>query len=476
MIDRAARFFQPALYLASAGLLAALARLGLIGLYSRYWADDYCYSAVMASAGFLRGPVEWFMASGNRFSTIYLVGLQDLFGPQAIRVVPAAVILGLGVSMLVLLHSVSRVIGRQTAGPTLVELLPPALAQVFFFLLLAPDRLQGLYWRMGELHYTFPLALLCLLLALLLRSEPARPWPRRVLLFALAFFAGGFSETYAALQVGCLALLAGTLLVLNRDRRALPALMGGLGAVGLMLLSPSNAWRQAALPPPETPWQLLAFTWRYTLDFAWQTLRGVPLPLVFFFLLSGGMAYTIFWRRAPVLPRARIFLAVSAGCLPVGAALAACAIAPSVYAGLQFPAGRALMPALFILLLSLMAAAGSLSGALAALARSHARLGRAVELSLLLAVFAGSFYVVRHLAQPLPEQAEMAAWSQRWDERDESIRAQIAAGQDRIVVPEVEVVRGLEDLGPDPGQWVNRCAAAYYRVQSVVAGEVNGEQ
>jgi hypothetical protein len=477
MLERKRQILTSVFYFAAALLLASLGRFSAVGLSSRYWADDYCYSAVFATGGFLRGPVDWFLASGNRFSTIYLAGLQDLFGPWAIRFIPGLILLVLSTAWLAFLLGAARALG---ARPDIFVLLPLALTQVFFLVLLTPDRLQTLYWRMGTLHYTFPLALLLFNLALILNKllSPGRGWRLAVGLFILAFFAGGFSETFAALQVGAYALASAAVVVFlpramkrNAAARILPALLGSLAAIGLMLLSPSNAWRQAALPPPDNLGEFLGYTLRYTLDFTRDILRGYPLPLLALVLLSGACAYPV-WVILPRPPSPQVTLTAAGLFLLAGLALSACAIAPSVYAGLQFPAGRALMPALFALLFGLAGAAACL----AALPRVFTVIGSArinnsllADLLLIFALLSGSFYVGRQLSFPLPEQTDMAVWAQRWDERDASIQGLQAAGKADLVLRETEVVRGLEDLGADPTQWVNRCAAAYYRVHSITA-------
>jgi hypothetical protein len=152
-------------------------------------------------------------------------------------------------------------------------------------------------------------------------------------------------------------------------------------------------------------------------------------------------------------------------CLAGGVVLSACAIAPSVYAGLQFPAGRALMPARFALLAGLAGACVCL----AAWIRQVSVLERRAVPLLLTILLAGSFYTARHLSRPLPEQAEMTIWAERWDERDALIRERRDAGEIDLVIAEVEVVRGLEDIGPDADHWVNRCAAIYYGVETITA-------
>jgi len=41
----------------------------------------------------------------------------------------------------------------------------------------------------------------------------------------------------------------------------------------------------------------------------------------------------------------------------------------------------------------------------------------------------------------------------------------------QITVPQFDSVYGITELIPDPGNWVNACAASYYGVQSISAKE-----
>lgn len=464
----------------ASGLVFA-ASLGLFawaGLAVRYWADDYCYGATVRVDGLLAGIARWYVESGNRLSTLAGVALSEAFGMSAIRFVPLAVL-----ALLVLAWVVfwgQAVPGRRLAGLWL------ALVQVYFLALLAPDRLQTIYWRMGTLHYTLPMALLLFNLAMLAHFwRTARPpWWLIVLSGLLAGFAAGFSETFAALQAG---LYGAGLLALawlgwaRRERLGSRWLLVGSPLLGTLLMmavmasAPANAWRQAAMPPPDNLLLVIPYSLRYALDFIFSTLDSRPVPFAVYMLGMAGFALLIWGGGRP--PR----LAPKAAALWLGLSLLltygliVCSFAPSAYAGLLYPAGRAQMPAAFILLVGLGAAAGLVALLLqAALSRLAGRLlGQAAPAALVFAallLLAGfSLYPLRAASIPLADRADLTVRAERWDERDAQIRAALAQGAAEVQVRQVDVVQSLEDIGPEPTFWINACAAQYYGAGSLIA-------
>lgn len=450
---------------------AATALFAYAGSFARYWADDYCYSAVSQAHGLLGGMWFWYMGSGNRFSTILMVTLSEWFGPRAIAWIPALTLVVWTSGWWFFLTRLARAAGRPVSRRWLVLL---GLVQVYFCALLAPDRLQSLYWRMGTLHYTFPLGLMLLNLGWMAgRWQREARWTFMAGSGVLAFFAAGFSETFVALQVGVLlaGLAGGWLLANGRAGRAVTrlvagALVGSLLAMVVMFLSPSNAWRQAEMPPPDSLVDLVTYTLRYTTDFVWFSLRGQPVPLAVF-ALAVGLIVFLMLRGQRVDGTAWRGLAASALSLLVGFGLVVCCFAPSAYAGLLYPAGRALMPARFAFLLGLGgAAAGVAWAAQAWLAGRKVRWAETLAALLLLAV---CFYPVRLSSTVREEIGVLAMKAQRWDSRDAEIRAARAAGELDVVVREMDVVQGLEELNPDPDFWVNTCARQFYDVASLSA-------
>jgi hypothetical protein len=460
---------QSAAVLGAVVLLGGLAFFAFTGSFARYWADDYCYTIVSRVHGLLGGMWAWYQASGNRFTTILLVGISEWFGPQAIRALPALVLAAWTAGWWVFLTRAADALSWPVRQRWLALL---SLAQVYFCVLLAPDRLQTLYWRMGTLHYTFPLALLLFNLGWV--AQRARKGSS--LAFAigsglLAFFAGGLSETFAALQTGLLGvLLLGLWAARGRGSLGRAAgltggsLLGSLLAMGVMMLSPSNAWRLAALPPSPNLPTLLITSVRYATDFTWFSLRGQPLPLLVLAVIVSAAAF-LGGGEIRLSPRAGLLGVILS--LALGWVLVLCCIAPSAYAGLQYPAGRALMPARFAFLLGWSGAAGCVGLALRSLAAENRfSVARGLAVLLLLAACA---YPLRPLTLLRQEAGVLALKAGRWDARDAQIRADAAAGVRAIQIPQVDVVQGLEDFSPDRDFWVNTCAAGYYQVESITA-------
>ncbi len=462
--------FNPPLFKWAAGLLLLAGLIGLVlfaaaGSHSRLWADDYCYSGFLRGRGFWQAQVEWWETGGNRFSALPLVAASDLLGEFAPAYLPALLLALLAAGFAVLLKRLFQA-GRLFS-------LTGGVLTAYFLALLAPDRIQTLYWRMGAFHYTLPLALLALNAAFGLYAwQRWRGWRAAAAAAAgmlLAWFAAGSSETFAALQTALLLILI--LFAFARQNTVLrwPAvwrlgllLAGSLAAMGLMLASPSNVWRQAVLPPPDSLSAFVSLTLRYGLDFVVYSLRGQPLPNLVFFGLAGALSglflpYRPGWRRS---------LLFAAAVIPVTFLLILAVTAPSVFAGSQYPTGRALMPARMALLTGL-AVLGGLCGL--SLRGFLARRERWVSALLTVILLAGSVYLLRTFSLPLADRAELAVRSARWDQRSGEINAQIAAGQRNLLVRQTDVVASLGDYGPDPEDWINRCAASYYQVQSITA-------
>lgn len=450
-----------------------VAQFAFAGSYTRYWADDYCYSATIKQLGLIRGVVDWYLHSGNRLSTLAAVAFSELFGPAAIRFVPAAVLLLWSAAWAFFLARLRRWLAPKAISLAWIVLL--ALVITYFAALLAPDRLQTVYWRMGTFHYSLPAPLLLLNLGLLMGAWHSRG---RVVWSALgggllAFFTAGLSETFAALQAGVfLTGLAAAVIFLRDQRRTRALALTGVPLLGTLLMmlvmmnAPANQWRQEVMPPPDNLLMIVPYSLRYAADFVFYSVRGAPVPFAAF-------ALVIFCAILLGLEPTAASLSARRSALGVGLSLLfaylfiVCSFAPSAFADLAYPAGRALMPGHFALLAGL----GSAAGFAALLVRAMIPPRVAVWAAALagVALLAASLYPLRALPVIRRDVAALSVRAERWDARSAQIRADIAAGQFEVQTRQVDVVQSLEDIGPRANFWINRCAAVYYGANAIIA-------
>ena len=453
-----------------------LAAFAYTGTFARYWADDYCYNAVLRSDGFWKAQASFYTNISDRFSVIPLVGLSELFGEKAIRFWPAAAIVLALASLVWALKQAAVTFGWKLS---FWERLLLAAAVTFFTFWQAPSLFQVLYWRTGMLTYFLPLVADVFLAGLLLqfsRADGGRWW-QLLLVFLVAFFAGGFSETTTALQGIGLALAFGSAVLWQSRRKARrpagldllgAAIAGTLVATVVLILSPSAGARMTQMKGPAPLPVLFRDSFRYGLDFIKDTVLTQPLPTAVSLLVP--FALGLAW-RAPdedTRPDARRKLV---GLLVIAAGMYLLIVAvclPSVYVEVAYPEYRALIAARFAMVLGL-AAAGWLAGGIARDAARKLRIppgytGAAAALALAVLCLYPLRSARTVLVQDLPYYQARAAG---WDERDRQIHAFIQQGQTRVQVEALDSIAGLMDLNPNGDSWPNNCVAGMYGLSDI---------
>jgi len=241
---------------------------------------------------------------------------------------------------------------------------------------------------------------------------------------------------------------------------------GAVTALVVMAVSPANALRLDS-PPPPLP-VVLVRSFQYALIFVRDTLRVLPLPALLAFLSP----LFIFWLRALHQPvqvsarstrRAGAFLLAAPLCTWI---LIAASFSPSVF-GQGFPLERARIAGLACLIACLVFL-GAFTGSLLSHVWPGVRLPQvrtyAPAALLLLAV-----YPIRAAWLAMGEADVYAQRARAWDARQEDIYRQRAAGEKRLIITQFDGLEGIKELDVYADHWTNRCAAAYYSVDSVRA-------
>ncbi len=467
----------------------ALALYAFLGTFSRYYADDFCLTSGYLSSGFWSSQIDLYVSWSNRFSAAFAINLSELLGRWAVRGWTALVIILWVAALAWALIEICRTL-RLPVSLGIALLLAETV--VFFAILEAPQQYQSLYWRVGIVTYTLPLVFISFIVGLLFnrarKTAPDRlPWVGAGAGAVLAFVAGGFSETTVAQQTALFslaflaALLAGKSPLRNKWLLLLGAvLLGSIVSLAVVIASPGNAVRLAAIPTSRPP--LFTFARISVVNaflFMYISLKSNPFQVILSILIPLLAVYGYSVARAGSLPRLRpssitlgLFLAPLAAYLLV---LAACA--PSAYAEASYPEGRAVMGAGFVMVV-MAAALGILLGmGLSLLARLADEAAPALLLALTAVLFLGTaaypLYDAYRTYRTIPAYQARAA---SWDSHDAEIRAELRNGVQNVNLHDPQArsfdsFSGLLDLSSDPKNWINQCAASYYGLHTLAVNQ-----
>jgi hypothetical protein len=482
---------RPAAAALAAPLCAALLAHAYVGLYSRYWYDDFNTAAVLRDRGFFGSQHYWYVNWSGRFSFHFAVNLTESAGPWVVSLLPLAALSAWVVVTTWAAYQGASLLGLP--GRARVALLS-ALLVVYATVESTADVAQSLYWQTGMLTYLAPLILLTAgagLVASSARKEPERAAAWRVCLCALlALVAGGFSEVSAVLQVGGLSLLLAASLARTRGLRSrgtraliVAGFVGALAALLLVALAPGNGVRQGlGFEPAGLPWSIES-SCRYALYFFEQHTRRWRGTVTLCFILPACLAMSAGASRlrqsAGALsetPGARRLLKLLAYGTAAGFALIVLCFIPGFYAQSEALPRRAhIVPKFALVCLNVY------WGVLAGLALLKATDGRKSLPRTLLAgwcVVAALLVVspVVSARHTFALGARAREYAKGWDEADRQIRAAAAAGARDVTVRAVEgeewelgFGRPELRLSRDPKAPQNVAAAGYYGLDSVKA-------
>jgi hypothetical protein len=474
---------QWVVYLGILVTLTGLVLMAYLGLYNRYWSDDWCYNADFKELG-VGGTVGTYFFTGedahrgystNRYSLTLLSGILYVAGISGAKMTAALVIVCWFASLFWLFSTLSKLPGFP---PLSIIVLGSALL-IYYTLYISPQRFQVLYWISG-IHYSFSIIAGICIAGLIAYQITHANRNKALNYFAalLAFAGGGLSET------GCAYLLSGTVLFLLITTffkskqtpwatKAFPVAMmtflGLLASLVTLALSPSND-RTAALAAEPTGWlTTILLSFRYALDFIVDSFRSLPTPHLVFIttfmalaILSGKLATEEkpldIWKTALVILLIGVVVWL----------LVAAVQAPSVrfYSAPPDPRGKSL--ARFTMLAGLAVIAW-LSGQ----AINFRRQNKLFIALALLGITLNAVYTARSLTIIHAELPGFIYRANLWDQRDTAIRyakEQGATKMEVIVIDTKDIgVRDIMRSSSMNNEWVTSCASRYYGLEAIKA-------
>ncbi len=470
------------LFIFSMMLVVALFAFGYLGVFSRYGADDYCFtSTIYQSDNIIQATVTWYLETSNRYTTMLLIGASEWFGRSAISFLPMLAILLWLVSLSWTFSQISR---KLKFTHPLLSSFTLAAVIIFFSILEAPNRYQSLYWRSGMVTYFFPLIAFSYLTGLIL-TEAWRNKPRTsagwIAILAWVwfgfFFAGGLSETTLAIQGGSLglAIIAIWLLTSGDQRKKILsmliiALVASVIALVVVFVAPANSLR---INPTEARLPLIDFfrhSFIFALNFIQKTINSMPTPTLIILISGLAIGFGLWTGDMPFLNKKTFVTAMIATPL-LTYILIFFSMMPAMYGQQSFPAARSLMAACSILVTGLLGF-GLLAGLALRMFINSLFTNQKSTFSIMilsaLFIFLCSIYPLyaarKILTQLLPRYVSHV---EQWDARDTQIRQSVAQGATDLVVIQIDDMDGV--LEYKAHNWVGRCAADYYGLDTLSA-------
>ncbi len=465
-MSRKKQFWFPLPIIAFATL--ALAGFAYLGNHTRFMADDYCSAYYANRFGLLRSIWYWYITWSGRYTAFafdWLI-LIKTFGPYGAHLVPPISIMIWLIATIAAIYTSLKMLTPHSSNLGIAIAISTSF--VLAVIVLSPDIAQSYFWLNGMRSYSLPLVIASIYVFLFqwivprLKSDKVVMWVC-VLAFLLTFGNGGFSETYAVLQLMMLAFLTG-LRLLSNDRKLdatfkllAAATLGALASVIVIALAPGNALRKATFPPsPDIlPWMEIS-SGAY-LSYL-QDILVSPQKIT---ALVGAVLVSA-WAGAGYKEQLNIKHWTIPTQILGGLALSFICIPPAVYGYSEPPPARTLSIAAFALVAFWMYA-GFLTGSrLAGRVRSSVQLeiGLLVSASLMIAI--ASILTLAYVNQ---NQNAYISFAQKWDEADTQILQARAEHLQSVTIPKMDNWAALDRPSDNPKFWATACYTEFYGIQ-----------
>jgi hypothetical protein len=457
-------------------LFAGLALLAWLGIYNRYWADDWCYSADAVQLGTIGATLQYFGFEGtgyspNRYSLTFLSTLTEntlgVFGTQLYG--PITILLWL-VGITWVLYNITR----QTKISFWTILLASAIL-LYFNLYASPQRFQILYWRSGVLPYSTAVIFWLMMMGLVTRQLRHNSNWINYVLAPFAFLTAGLGEMSATLLFTSTSIVLFGVWWAKRngkpwaDSLLKPTFIAWfflLLGMAALIVSPSNV-RIAEMGVVRSS---LADVPRKALSnsfaFIWLSLRTLPIPhavfLISVFSLSVMTQQSVF----PPLTFKRFWILLGVSTfLTVLLIIAMHTPAAYFYSTPPDPRGKSLARFTMLAGLGFMAWIG---GAWTAGKFNSNLLSSAAIISFLLCLA----YTARSMTFIYAELPGFIWRAEIWDQRAATILSEKEKGNLLIEVPAIDTADiNTRDMFRSSGigwrDYEYNCAARYYGVEGL---------
>ncbi|MBE0669627.1 MAG: hypothetical protein IH588_03485 [Anaerolineales bacterium] len=460
--------------------LVGLALLAYMGIYNRFWGDDWCYNFDFKTLG-IGGTLNTYFMTGhealrgyanNRYSLTLVSGLLYLTGIFGAKITASLVIASWLAGLTWTFSNLSKIFKINSKSAVILS----AVTILYFTLYISPQRFQVLYWIAG-IHYSLTIVTGIFLLALI-TSQAVRETRSKAIdyiIIPVAFLAGGFSETGSAFLLGAFSLLLVTVWYLKWKQtdwaiKAFPTTVIAFVTLAIALLvlasAPSNAARTDVISAERTElFTAILLSFRFAFDFMLDSFLSLPLPHVMFLAVFFALPIlSSTEKRADLLKTLLSALAVTVVLWLIISAVQA----PSVlfYGAPPDPRGKSL--ARFTMLVGLAVIAWLFGREI------HSRWDNKWMTAIAIATMViSAAYTARTITNTYKEVSSYAYRAQKWDERDAHIQQAIREGQTLVEVTVIDMKGlGVQDIMKSKdmnGEWIVSCSSQFYGFKAIKA-------
>lgn len=442
------------------------------GTFSRYLADDYCFSRQVIENGFWGAQQHSYVTWSDRFSTTFITSLLDYIGVTGMRILPGVLVVGFLAGVFCLFRRIRSLFNPGLNG---FEIFNLAGLTTFITLYTAPDIFQAIYWRAGSITYSLPVVILpFLMLVLLSNIKPKINWGLSVLIFLLFGVNGGFSETTLAFQMALLVIIGLAVQFKVKDqviRKSLlvhlaVGLAGSSVALAIMFLAPGNAARMTSMPEHPTVFWLIYLSIRYGLGFVYQSVESFPLPIAMAAVIP--FCLSLLQERTLSDPKRWYWLFWAIPVTVFGLIVACCV--PSAYVQSAYPENRALMAARWIMMVGLVGWSYLLGVVYLQYRNQNPKFQfKKASTNSTFVIVIGMLYLMYAGLQVLSLAPGYEQRALAWDKRAAEIGAMKLAGKTDLQVTALDGMDRIREVTDNSSHWVNKCAAVYYGVDTITA-------
>ncbi len=458
------------------GLLLFVAGVGLfvyLGVYNRYWADDWCYNADFRNKGFIDTVAGYsydVTYTPSRYSVTIFAGLLQALGVLGVQLMTPLTILFWVAGLIYLLYNVSKITGYKLSNTALVLF---SSLIVYFSIYLSDHIYQSLYWRTGMLTYTSPMVFLTWIFAFItaqsLQEKPSF-WII-ALVGVLAFLGGGFSEAGTTVMVSSLGIYVVVAAFFAYRYRspwamkslftAIVALIFALIAMAMLIFAPTTQIRKGRYGPPASLPQLIQLVFNFTYAFFVAAIKNYQYIVLF--AISSLLG--IVWHSSGERNARPINTFILAGLTFVLAAIfVAASLTPSAYIEKGIPAARTIIIPRFVIVSAFVVSGWFLGITLREVFKT--RWLEPVALGLLLVAY---LYPIHSLDITTQKIQVYSQRTELWDIRNDAILTAVHNGDERVDAVAIDglPVGGIRDFDPPDkkGFWITKCAMDYYGIR-----------